>query len=75
MPAKISVRRVVVASCLVNVLDVVTNLVVAWLTGSAVVFAEMAQALADSIAVSAAPCPRCEPIEIAPRRDSTGPTP
>jgi cation diffusion facilitator family transporter len=31
------------------VLDVVSNLVVAWLTGSAVVFAEMAQGLADSI--------------------------
>jgi cation diffusion facilitator family transporter len=35
-------------SFLVDVLDVVTNLVVALLTGSAVVFAEMAQGLADS---------------------------
>ena len=49
MPAPISSRRVVVVSFLVDVLDVVTNLVVALLTGSAVVFAEMAQGLADSV--------------------------
>ena len=49
MPAKISARRVVAVSFLVDLLDVVTNLVAAWLTGSAVVFAEMAQGLADSI--------------------------
>jgi cation diffusion facilitator family transporter len=49
MPAKISARRVVVVSFLVDVLDVISNLAVAWLTGSAVVFAEMAQGLADSI--------------------------
>lgn len=49
MPSPISSRRVVVVSFLVDVLDVVTNLVVAVLTGSAVVFAEMAQGLADSL--------------------------
>ncbi len=38
----------VIVSFLVDVLDVVTNLVVALLTGSAVVFAEMAQGIADS---------------------------
>lgn len=38
----------VVVSFLVDVLDVVTNLIVALLTGSAIVFAEMAQGLADS---------------------------
>ena len=42
-------RRVVVVSFLVDLLDVVTNLVVAVITGSAVVFAEMAQGLADAI--------------------------
>ncbi len=49
MAARISSRRVVVVSFLVDVLDIVTNLVVALLTGSAVVFAEMAQGLADSL--------------------------
>ena len=49
MPSPVSSRRVVVVSFLVDVLDVVTNLVVAILTGSAVVFAEMAQGLADSL--------------------------
>ncbi len=44
----ISARRVVVVSFLVDVLDVVTNLVVALITGSAVVFSEMAQGVADS---------------------------
>lgn len=48
MAAPISSRRVVVVSFLVDVLDVVTNLIVALLTGSAVIFAEMAQGLADS---------------------------
>ena len=43
-----SPRRVVMVSFLVNVLDVVTNLVVALLTGSAVIFSGMAQGLADS---------------------------
>ena len=42
-------RRVVVVSFLVDLFDVVTNLVVALITGSAVVFAEMAQGLADSV--------------------------
>ena len=45
----ISARKVVMVSFLVDVLDVVTNLIVALLTGSAVVFGEMAQGIADSI--------------------------
>lgn len=49
-PARqISTGRVVTVSFLVDVLDIVTNLVVALLTGSAVVFAEMAQGAADSL--------------------------
>ncbi len=43
-----SSRRVLTISLLVDVLDVLTNLIVALLTGSAVVFAEMAQGLADA---------------------------
>ncbi len=43
-----SSRKVLQVSFLVDVFDVVSNLVVALLTGSAVVFAEMAQGLADS---------------------------
>jgi len=46
---KISARKVVMVSFLVDLLDVLTNLVVAVLTGSAVVFGEMAQGIADSI--------------------------
>lgn len=42
-------RRVVVVSFLVDLFDVLTNLIVAILTGSAVVFAEMAQGIADSV--------------------------
>jgi len=49
MSARISARRVVSVSFLVDVLDVVTNLVVMLLTGSAVVFAEMAQGIADAL--------------------------
>lgn len=49
MAPSISSRRVLVVSFLVNVLDVVTNLIAALLTGSAVVFAQMAQGLADSV--------------------------
>ena len=49
MARKISARRVVMVSFLVDLLDVITNLIVAVLTGSAVVFAEMAQGVADSI--------------------------
>ncbi|MGI9323838.1 MAG: cation diffusion facilitator family transporter, partial [Pseudomonadales bacterium] len=49
MTTSISSRRVVVVSFLVDLLDVVTNLVVAILTGSAVIFGEMAQGIADSI--------------------------
>ena len=48
MAPSISSRRVLVVSFLVDLLDVVTNLVVAWLTGSAVIFSEMAQGLADA---------------------------
>lgn len=48
MSSSISSRRVLLVSFLVDVFDVVSNLVVAVLTGSAVVFAEMAQGLADS---------------------------
>jgi cation diffusion facilitator family transporter len=48
MTAPISSRRVLLVSFVVDVFDVVSNLVVALLTGSAVVFAEMAQGLADS---------------------------
>lgn len=44
-----STRRVVAVSLLVDLLDIVTNLVVALVTGSAVVFAEMAQGIADAI--------------------------
>jgi cation diffusion facilitator family transporter len=43
-----SSRTVLTVSFVVDLFDVVSNLVVAWLTGSAVVFAEMAQGLADS---------------------------
>jgi cation diffusion facilitator family transporter len=44
-----SARRVLSLAFGVDVLDVATNLAVALLTGSAVVFAEMAQGLADSL--------------------------
>lgn len=47
--AEVSSRRVVWTSFIVDLLDVVTNLVVALLTGSATVFSEMAQGIADSI--------------------------
>lgn len=49
MPSSISSRRVLGVSLLVDLLDVVTNMVVALLTGSAVVFAEMAQGVADAL--------------------------
>jgi cation diffusion facilitator family transporter len=49
MHSSISSRRVVSVSFLVDVLDVVTNLVVMLLTGSAVIFAEMAQGIADAL--------------------------
>lgn len=48
MPTPISSRKAVTVSFIVDLLDVATNLVVAWFTGSAVVFGEMAQGLADS---------------------------
>jgi cation diffusion facilitator family transporter len=44
-----STRRVVAVSLLVDLGDIVTNLVVALVTGSAVIFAEMAQGIADAI--------------------------
>ncbi len=46
---RVSTAHVVRVSLFVDLLDVVTNLVVASITGSAVVFAEMAQGLADAI--------------------------
>ncbi len=42
MSATITTRRVVVTSLLVDLFDIVSNLVVALITSSAVVFAEMA---------------------------------
>lgn len=48
MASPISSRRVLAVSFLVDLVDVLTNLVVAWLTGSAVIFAEMAQGIADA---------------------------
>ena len=49
MAPRISARRVVVVSFFVDIFDVVSNLAVALVTGSAVIFSEMAQGLADSI--------------------------
>jgi cation diffusion facilitator family transporter len=49
MSSRISARQVVSVSFLVDLLDVVTNLVVMLLTGSAVIFGEMAQGIADSL--------------------------
>lgn len=49
MSKNISAQKVVVVSFLVDLLDVVTNLIVALITGSAVIFGEMAQGIADSI--------------------------
>jgi cation diffusion facilitator family transporter len=49
MAANPSSRRVLLVSFLVDVFDVVSNMVVAYFTGSAIVFAEMAQGLADSM--------------------------
>ena len=47
MASPISSRRVFLVSLLVDILDVITCLTVAIITGSAVVFAEMAQGAAD----------------------------
>jgi cation diffusion facilitator family transporter len=44
-----STQRVVAVSLAVDLLDIVSNLIVAMLTGSAVIFAEMAQGIADAI--------------------------
>jgi cation diffusion facilitator family transporter len=44
-----SQRRVVVISFAVDLLDIASNLVVVVLTGSAVIFAEMAQGIADAL--------------------------
>jgi cation diffusion facilitator family transporter len=48
MAGLITTRRVVATSLLVDLFDIVSNLVVALLTDSAVIFAEMAQGLADA---------------------------
>lgn len=48
MASPVDARRVLLVSFLVDVFDVVSNLAVAVITGSAVVFAEMAQGIADS---------------------------
>ncbi|HKK07801.1 MAG TPA: cation diffusion facilitator family transporter [Gemmatimonadota bacterium] len=47
--SRITPGRVVTVSFLVDLLDIASNLIVALLTGSAVVFAEMAQGVADSV--------------------------
>ena len=47
--SKITTKRVVLVSFIVNILDIVTNLVVVVLTGSAVIFAELMQGVSDSI--------------------------
>lgn len=49
MSKTISTRRVVTVSFLVDVFDVISNLIVAILTGSAVIFAEMVQGATDSL--------------------------
>jgi len=49
MTKKISSQKVVIISFLVDVVDVITNLIVAYITGSATIFSEMAQGVADSI--------------------------
>lgn len=49
MSKNISQKKVVLISFLVDLFDVATNLVVAILTGSATIFSEMAQGIADSI--------------------------
>lgn len=48
MGSRIQSRHVLLVSFGVDLLDVVTNMIVAWLTGSAVVFSEMAQGVADA---------------------------
>ena len=48
MSARITTRRVVVTSLLVDLFDIASNTVVVLLTGSAVIFAEMAQGIADA---------------------------
>jgi cation diffusion facilitator family transporter len=48
MPSPITTRRVVVMSLCVDVFDIGSNLLVALFTGSAVIFAEMAQGMADA---------------------------
>ncbi|WP_425405603.1 cation diffusion facilitator family transporter [Hwanghaeella sp.] len=49
MSKDLPARRVIMVSFLVDLLDILTNLIVALLTGSAVVFSEMAQGVADGI--------------------------
>ena len=49
MKKDLPARRVIMVSFVVDLLDILTNLIVALVTGSAVVFSEMAQGVADSI--------------------------
>lgn len=47
--SKITTKRVVTISFIVDLLDIVTNLIVALITGSAVIFAGLMQGISDSI--------------------------
>src|SRR5688572_5909990 len=49
---KITTKRALITSFVVDVVDIVTNVVVAFITGSAVILAEAMQGLADLTAVS-----------------------
>ncbi|MCL4338565.1 cation diffusion facilitator family transporter [Patescibacteria group bacterium] len=49
MQTKITTKRVLFISFFVDILDVVTNIVVAVITGSAVIFAEMVQGVTDTL--------------------------
>lgn len=49
MSRKISTKRIVIVSFLVDLFDILSNFVVAILTGSAVIFAEMIQGVTDSL--------------------------
>lgn len=49
MSKEVSQKKIVMISFIVDLLDVVTNLIVAIMTGSATIFSEMVQGIADSI--------------------------
>ncbi|MCL5798203.1 MAG: cation diffusion facilitator family transporter [Patescibacteria group bacterium] len=49
MQTKITTKRVLFISFFVDILDVVTNIIVAVITGSAVIFAEMVQGVTDTL--------------------------